>query len=51
LTLFRRAEDGVGFADGDEALGFGGVIGVEVGVVGFGEGVELSVRGAFIREV
>lgn len=34
------AQDGVGFGDGDEALGGEGVVGVEVRVVRFGEGVE-----------
>lgn len=33
-------EDGVGFADEHEALGGGGVGGVCVWVVGFGEGIE-----------
>ncbi len=39
-ALFGRAEDGVGFAYADEAVGGVWVGGVEVGVVGFGEGVE-----------
>ena len=43
LFLLRRAERGVGFGDADEALGGVGVFRVEVGMVGFGEFVELSV--------
>lgn len=41
-SSFWGAECGVRFADLDEALGCGGVVWVEVGVVGFGELVELS---------
>ena len=40
--LFGRTEGGVGFAYLDEAVACGGVVGVEVRVVGFGEFVELS---------
>jgi hypothetical protein len=43
-ALFGAAEGGVSFADLYEAVGGVGVVGVEVGVVGFGEFVELSVR-------
>ena len=41
-AFLSGAEGGVGFADFDEALRGGGVVGVEVRVVGFGEFVELS---------
>ena len=44
-AFFWGAEGGVGFADADEALGSGRVVGMEIGVVGFGEGVEFSRRG------
>jgi hypothetical protein len=43
-ALFGAAEGGVRFADLDEAVRGVGVVGVQVGVVGFGEFVELSVR-------
>ena len=41
-ALFGGAEDCVGFTYFDEAFGGVGVGGVEVGMVGFGEFVELS---------
>lgn len=44
-AFLRRAEDGVGFAYLDEAGGGVGVVGMEVWVVRFGEGVELSFGG------
>jgi len=40
LAFGWGAEDGVCFCDFDEALRGGGVRGVQVWVVGFGEGVE-----------
>jgi hypothetical protein len=46
LPLFGGAEDGVGFAYVDEALGGGGVGGVAVGVGEFGEVVECAGGGA-----
>jgi len=39
-TLVGGAEDGVGFGELDEAFGCLGVVGVVVGVVALGEGVE-----------
>lgn len=36
LALLGRSKDRVGFADGDELLGLGWVIGMKVGVMGFG---------------
>ena len=44
LALGWRTQGGVGVGDGDEPLGgSGAVVGVVVGVVEAGEGVELSV--------
>lgn len=42
LFLFGRAECRVGFGDFDEALGGRGIVRMEVGMIGFGEGVEGS---------
>ena len=42
--LFRRAEGGVGLGDLHEALGGSWVVGVQVGMVGFGELVELPMH-------
>ena len=39
--LFGGTEGGVGLGDFDEALGGFGVVGMEVGMVGFGKAVEL----------
>jgi hypothetical protein len=44
-ALVGAAEDVVGFGEGDEARRGGGVRGVLVGMVLFGEGVEGSVNG------
>jgi hypothetical protein len=48
-AFLGAAEGGVGFADFDELVLCVGVVGVEVWVVGFGEGVELSA--ALVRSV
>ena len=40
LPFWRIAEDSVGVGNADEAFGGGGVAGVSVWVVGFGERVE-----------
>lgn len=53
-ALFGYGEDMVGFADGDEARACVRVVGVAVGVVLLGEGVELAFdlgMGCRVREL
>lgn len=42
LSLFCVAENGISFADFDEALARGWIIGIDIRVMGFGEGIEGS---------